>query len=82
MGLKPGEKIEKLAVIEVVSVRREKLRRMRDELFYGIDEVQKEGFSYCTPKSNWAGQFILMFCKHMAVDSETEVTRIEFKYVD
>ena len=70
MGLKPGEKIQKLAVIKVVSVRREKLCDITDE------ECVLEGF----PDMD-ASDFIVMFCDHMGVGAQTEVTRIEFKYL-
>lgn len=74
-GLKPGEKIKPLAVIEVVSVRREPLKAITAE------DVRREGFPCMTPK-----QFVEMFCKHMGLRGpdgpKTEVTRIEFKVVE
>ena len=78
MGLKPGEKIQKLGVIRVVSVRREPLRRMDVEPFYGMDEARKEGFIHNNSRAGWF--FVRMFCKHMKCTPETEVTRIEFEY--
>lgn len=71
MGLKPGEKIQKLASIEVVSIRREELCKMMD------DDCAREGF----PEMD-SEQFIEMFCSHMKANRLTEVTRIEFKYID
>lgn len=45
MGLRPGEKIEPLGPpLTIVSVRREPLRAMLDDLDYGYDEVRREGF--------------------------------------
>lgn len=77
MGLKKGEKIKVICIIEIVSVRREPLRRMFDEPAYGIDECEREGF----PDMN-AAQFIDMFCKsHKGCTPDTEVNRIEFKKV-
>lgn len=69
MGLKPGEKIEKLGVIEIVSVTREILR--------SIDQAdcEREGFPEMTPD-----QFVAMFCKHMDCGPDDLVTRIEFKH--
>jgi len=92
MGLKPGEKVDVLAEIEVVSVRRERLD------FINKTDCIAEGFPHLTP-----GQFVEMFCKHMSithpdegvwsdVDQEwkrrprpvrpdDQVTRIEFRVV-
>ena len=87
MGRKTGEPLVKVAVVEVVSVRREKLRRMTDELFYGIEEVKREGFSYSCHAEKWAACFIQFFCTthskglNQPCTPETEITRIEFKYV-
>jgi hypothetical protein len=44
MGRKPGEPLEKLAVIEVVSAYRQTLSVMLDDLTYGRDECRREGF--------------------------------------
>ena len=70
MGLKPGEKVEKLAVIEIVSNRSEPLHAITDE------EVWLEGFNMP------AHEFIEMFCEHMGCTRDTLVNRIEFKYVE
>jgi len=89
MGLKPGEKLQKLAVIEVVSVRREKLNTLlgvpQSEVagdFYtpseARDEINAEGFPLLT-----AAEFVKFFCaSHKGCTPETDVTRIEFRYVD
>jgi hypothetical protein len=88
-GLKPGEKLAVLAVIEVVSVRREKLKTLlgvpQSEVagdFYtpseARDEINAEGFPLLT-----AAEFVKFFCaSHKGCTPETDVTRIEFKYVD
>ncbi len=70
MGLKKGESPEKLAVIVVTSVRRERLCRMK------AGDTAREGF----PEMKWF-EFVRMFCKHMGCLDSDEVTRIEFRYV-
>lgn len=72
MGLKPGEKIQLLGQIRVVSVRRERLWQIGEE----HDGPSREGFPWM---SNM--QFVEMFCKHMGGDADQEVTRIEFEYL-
>lgn len=76
MGLKPGEKIVRLGEIEVVSVRYESLKCMTANAAYGLDEAAREGFPQMT-----GGQFVEMFCRHMAARPETVITRIEFRRV-
>jgi hypothetical protein len=76
-GLKKGEKVQRIRIIEVVSVRREPLRRMIDEPAYGASEVRREGFPELTA---WA--FVEMFCVSHDCVPETIITRIEFRYVD
>lgn len=78
MGLKPGEKLERLRRIETVDVRREKLSRMIDEPSYGLEEVRREGFPGMDP-----ADFVEMFCaSHDGCTPDAEVTRIEYRYVD
>jgi hypothetical protein len=72
MGLKPGEKIERLGEIRVLSVSRERLCEIKN---YPGDPG-KEGFPLAT-----SDLFIRMFCQEMHCDPETMVTRIEFEYV-
>ena len=76
-GLKPGEKIERLGQIRVIDVRREALDSITMELDGGYGEAVAEGFPAHTGE-----MFCEMFCQHMNCDMETEVTRIEFEYVD
>lgn len=81
MGLKPGEKIERLGQIRVVSVRRESLAEMDQPSDipwnYGTEEAKKEGFP------NLSGcEFVTMFCENMGCKDTEEVTRIEFEYID
>lgn len=69
MGLKKGEKIKPLGVIEVISVRRERL----DEITQ--DDCRREGFPDWTP-----AQFVAFFCRGKSgLSGATEVNRIEFK---
>jgi hypothetical protein len=81
MGLRRGEKLDVLRdPITVVSVRREPLRAMLDDLDYGCQECVLEGFSlhpdYCKPSN-----FVEMFCStHHGCTPATMVTRIEFSY--
>lgn len=70
MGLKSGEKIQPLAVIEVVSIHREPLNVINQR------DCIAEGFPNLTPK-----QFIIMFCEHMGCLPNQEVTVIKFRYV-
>jgi len=74
-GIKPGEKIVKLGVIDIASVRHERLDRMIDDPVYGKAEAIREGFSDLT-----GAQFVAMFCKHMKCPPSQVVTRIEFSH--
>lgn len=78
MGLRPGEKLEKLrGPIRVISVRRESLAHLRMVELYGESECRKEGFPEMTPD-----EFISMFCaSHKGCQRGSMVTRIEFEYV-
>jgi hypothetical protein len=81
-GLKRGEKITKLAVIRVVDTSQEPLNRMTDDVRYGIAECVKEGFAY-HPTLRFPSEFVKFFCaSHKGCAPETEVTRIEFEFVD
>jgi hypothetical protein len=77
MGLKPGEKIERLGQIRVVSVIREPLSELSRSSAYGNKEAGREGFPGMT-----GHRFASMFCQHMGTNMDEEVTRIEFEYVD
>lgn len=85
MGLRKGERVEKIGVpIRVVSARRERLRLLENCDDYAWAEVNREGFGpnqlsvrYYSP-----GRFVEMFCEHNRCTSDTEVTRIEFEYID
>lgn len=83
MGLRPGEKIEALGPpILVVSVRREPLRMMLDDLDYGYEEVRREGFAD-HPYYRWPSEWIHMFCaSHKGCTPTSVITRIQFTYTD
>lgn len=73
MGLKKGEKQRVLAEIETVDVRREPL----DAIMTEPDGPAREGFPDLAP----AG-FVALFCKSQRCYPSTEVTRIEFRYLE
>src|SRR5690606_39615229 len=60
MGRKRGEPLVKLAIIEVVNVRRERLDRLidPDNREYGFKEVIREGFPDLSP-----AEFVTFFCR-------------------
>lgn len=74
---------KKLCVVEVVDVRRERLDAITcaDVIAEG---VWMRDCSTHHPEPTWPCVycFIGRFCKAMKCEPETEVTRIEFKYVD
>lgn len=81
-GLGKGGKIKRLCVIEVINVRQEPLRAMTDEIDYGFEETEKEGFPQGHPK-HLPSEFVRFFCgSHRGVTPETAITRIEFRYTD
>lgn len=81
MGLRPGEKVEPLAVLRVVSARREPLRKMTDDLDYGFAECIREGFG-THQAYRWPSEFVRMFCDtHKGCVPDADVTRIEFEHV-
>jgi hypothetical protein len=75
-GRRNGEPVVRLGAADIVSVRREPLRRMMDEPEYGAAECRREGFPNMTP-----AEFVAMFCKHMGCEPDRVVTRIEFRRV-
>ncbi len=77
MGLKPGEKVVRLAVLRCVSNRPGPLASMTADPAYGKEEARKEGF----PDLDGAG-FVRFFCdKNPKVRPWDDVNRIEFEYV-
>ncbi len=77
MGLKKGEKIERIHVIEIVSVLPERLNLIAENSLYGHSETRLEGFPNLFPQ-----EFIEMFCKsHNGCTPEKKVNRICFRYL-
>lgn len=70
MGLKKGEKVQKICRIKIVSTRREPLYMITQA------DVIREGFYGWSPD-----KFMDMFCNHNKCRRFTFVNRIEFKYV-
>lgn len=91
--LGPGERLlavdklrtrsaQKLAVIEIVSVRREKLNAITNE------DVIREGDPFPRPEYQRDSvdiprkRFVEEFCRSMKCVPDTIVTRIEFRYIE
>lgn len=71
MGRRKGEPLVRLAEVEVVSVRREPLQAITQE------DVEREGFP------SWTRHlFMDFFNDHMGGTGLTEVTRIEWRYLE
>ena len=70
MGLKRGERMEPLGVIEIIAVRGEPLYEITKE------DCIKEGFPHMMPCD-----FVEMLCKHYRVENDNKINRIEFKYI-
>jgi hypothetical protein len=68
MGLKPGEKIQRIILLECVSNKRVRLSSITKQ------DVVREGFPEMTPAN-----FVAMFCQHMKCKPSEVVNRIEFK---
>jgi hypothetical protein len=77
MGRKPGEPLEQIVDVEVVSVRREPLRPLLRP-GYGVEEMAREGFPGLDPVEFIRTYFVE--AQRMHVDDE--VTRIEWRYLD
>lgn len=72
MGRRKGEPLVRIAEVEVISVRRE---RLADILGDPLD-VSREGFPRWTPS-----QFVNFFCDHMRCYPQQDITRIEWRYL-
>ncbi len=71
MGLRPGEKIQRLCVIKIISTRWEPLKMITKE------DCILEGFPDMEPE-----EFVEMICKHYpGKNPDSEINRIEFEYV-
>lgn len=78
-GRKPGEPLERLAQVEVVSVRREPLWHLvQTKSMYGRAEVVREGCPGMDPFT-----FVVQyFIRPQRMRWTDEVTRIEWRYLD
>ena len=76
MGLKKGEKVERLGEIRIINIRREVLKDMITHIAYGEAEVIAEGFPTYTPF-----QFVGFFAASHKCKTDDVVTRIEFEYL-
>jgi len=82
MGLKPGETVERLSMIRLTDVRRERLRLIIDDLDYGFAETAKEGFPEGHPL-HWPSEFVEFFCRsHKDCIPGSLVTRLEYEFLD
>lgn len=70
MGLKKGEKINRLGLVRIVSTRKEPL------CFITVADCIKEGFPNLEPV-----EFVDMLCKHYGCKYCEPVNRIEFEYI-
>lgn len=87
-GRKPGEPLERLAEVEVVSVERQRLGRLIEEdpwsddpnfdPSYARNEVTREGFPHLSPE-DFVERF---FVKAQSIYPAHFVTRIEWRYLD
>ncbi|WP_244892008.1 hypothetical protein [Nocardia beijingensis] len=72
MGRKPDEPLVRIADVEVIDVRRERLALISPE------DVEAEGFEDMTPEA-----FVEFFCgSHKGCTPDTVVTRIRWRYLD
>lgn len=71
MGRKKSEPLVRLAEVEVIDVRRERLDAITD------NDVILEGFP------GWKHyDFVLFFIRQFGITHDTEVTRIEWRYLE
>lgn len=82
MGRTPGEPLVRICEVEVVSVRREQLRALTDDLDYGCAEVRLEGMR-TGDRGIFPSVFIdEYFVRAQGMSPDDEVTRIEWRYLD
>lgn len=72
-GIKKGDKVKKIGVIEVTDVRLEPLASIG---VYDSAELEAEGFPFMTPQ-----EFVKMFCEANHCQPTVSVTRITFRRV-
>ncbi len=71
MGRKKGEPLVRICNVEIIDVRREPLWHVTTE------DVMREGFVGGTRAT-----FLAFFCEHMKCERDTEITRIEWRYLE
>jgi hypothetical protein len=77
MGRRKGEPLERLAHVEVLSVRRESLAELTERTTYGRQEMAREGFPGMDP-----AEFIrTYFTDAQGIAPDAEVTRIKWRYL-
>lgn len=77
-GRKPGEPIERLAEVEVVSIERHRLDDILHPLDWGFAETEREGFPGMEP-----GEFVRrFFVEAQGMSPFDVVTRIEWRYLE
>lgn len=80
-GLKKGEKVERLGMIRVVDLRKERLSLLTFDLDYGFAECAREGFPPPHPMS-FPSAFVEFFCNsHRGCYPNKFITRIEYEYL-
>lgn len=72
-GLGKGGKVNRLGLIHLLSVRRERLDLMIDNPAYGREEARREGFPEMSGR-----QFVEFYCDANGCRAEDEITRLEF----
>ena len=70
MGLKKGERIKRIGLIEIINVTQTPLSAIIQE------DVIREGFPEMSP-----AEFVAMFCLTHKCPAHQKVTRIEFKHI-
>lgn len=72
MGRRPGESLDRITDVEVISVRRERLDAIT------AADVAAEGFPGWTP-----AEFVSFFCgSHKGCTPDSDITRIEWRYIE
>lgn len=75
MGRRAGEPLERIAEVEIVSVRREPLAAIT------AGDIIREGFATAAGYRADRERFLSLFRDHMKAGPETIVTRIEWRYL-
>ena len=76
MGRKAGEPLVRICDVEVVDVRREPLDAI------GAGDIIREGFATAAGYRADRARFLELFRTAMKAGPDTEVTRIEWRYLD